>query len=443
MLKSSWRYIKNLMLFNNDPALMSDPDSRSHTLLNLQTFLENGFLMTTTTAFLVGFAVSDMVNMNDAMVGVLSQILNICGIFGLMAGFILSRFKTYKPPVILTNALSKVLIATVVVLPLLAPMHLRPWVVLLQMALGAAVYSFFVNSFNGWYVTLVRREIRGRAISVRVRFNMIVAIVLPPLLGIIIDSAPHASKYAATVGVFMFVMLMALLQVPILSRVRDVPIVQPKNAKLKGSLLIPLKDKTYMLFMLRIFLFNLMLFMAAAFNTVYLRKYLGFPYTLFMALTSLLFLMQIPASVMWGRIADRFGSERVMNICTWLFGIEMGIWAVLPPSLLHYLAFIPFFWAGFTNSGYFNMQFTRRYELIDMENRSAYDGIFQLVQGGSVLLASLLGGLLLSIMQRLIPDNSYTPFRLLYVLSSVGVFALIITLTLLKKRKAKAQAANS
>lgn len=149
----------------------------------------------------------------------------------------------------------------------------------------------------------------------------------------------------------------------------------------------------------------------------YWRDDLRYSYWALMGVLGASLLIQIPALVFWGRIADRYGNKRV------LAATSLGI-AVLPAMWLlsTHLAFAIFmqFWSGFWWSGFSQSVSNFLLDAVSPPKRARCTAYLNLLANAGILLGGIAGSWAIRVVPpRIGPLEFPYPFWTLLVLSTV------------------------
>jgi MFS family permease len=136
---------------------------------------------------------------------------------------------------------------------------------------------------------------------------------------------------------------------------------------------------------------NLGVAFSGPFFALYMLRDLKLPYLEFTMVTAVMVIIQFLTFKSWGRLSDRFGNKKILNLCGWGVCIVPVLW-LFSPKLLYLLAIQAF--SGFTWAGFSLASTNFIFDAVTPPKRArcvAYQG---LVNGFCAFLGSLAGGYL-------------------------------------------------
>lgn len=161
--------------------------------------------------------------------------------------------------------------------------------------------------------------------------------------------------------------------------------------------------------------------MSAPYFAVYMLRDLQFPYWEFTVVVATVTVTQILTLQHWGRIADSFGSKKILNLCSIGVAINPALWIV--SSNVWYLIFVQVFsgvvWAGFNLA-----VSTFLFDAVSSAKRARCAAYQAVVQGSFVLAGSLFGGFLAERLPRAVSLGFWTweprsPYLFLFLFSGL------------------------
>lgn len=178
-------------------------------------------------------------------------------------------------------------------------------------------------------------------------------------------------------------------------------------------------------FVIFVSLFQLGVYIASPFFTVYILKDLKFSYAMYTILTTAQALATLLSMPLWGKFSDKYGSVKAMKITSMLIPLLPFLW-LISRNFCYLVAvqiFAGFFWAGFNLAASIFI-----YNAVTRERMglcAAYSNILQTI---GVFVGATLGGLL----------STYTklginPFFALFILS--GIMRFLIPIIMMPKIK--------
>ena len=391
----------------------------------IQTGFGTAFTYLTSGVFLSGLAL--LMGAGDVIVSYLSVIVNICGVLILLFSPVLERFQSRKRLTVGLTVLSRLTTLFIVCIPVIAPPGLR-----LPLLLAAVVAAFTLQAqttvvLNQWMLGFMDERRSGRYISRRQTLTLAVTVALSLAGGWWMDVAQ--GRYEGFAALFALAGLMGICEVVLLVRTPDGPACHSavKGFGLRELVRLPLQNRPFAGFVLYIFTFYLLLYIADSFTMVYLMKYLALPYGTVNLLYMIISLPQIVLLGLWGRLSDRRGHRFVLKTSIWLFTGETLFMAFAGPEGWPLFIPIAFLCSSAANSGFAVAVFNRRYELMPGENRIVYDNFYSAAVGAAFILGPMAGGAIKGAVESALPAGGGVPFagiRVLYIVSAVGILLL-------------------
>lgn len=374
----------------------------------------------------------------DVLVSYISIITNVCGIFVLLFAARLERARSQKKLTIGLAVLSRLFTLSVVLIPLFANKQSQLFFFVPIILIAFTLQGLTVVTLNNWLAFYTPDEKRGRYISLRQTISLIVSVVFSLLAGRFLDASTN--QYYGFVALFSVALIMSAAEVAVLLRIDDTCIVThtAQKQKAKDVLAAAFKNKDFLLYIVRVSLFYLFLYVSDSFTFVFMFRYLELPYTTITILNMLITLPQVFLLGFWGKISDKCGHKFVLNLSIWIFAGETFFLFLTSQS--NWMLFIPlaFLIASVANSGFVISVFNRRYQIIPANGRMFYDSFFNATIGIAFIVGPFLGGVLRSAILAVTGGSSSMQFvdiRLLYAISTIGILALQGVFLLLERRK--------
>lgn len=418
--------------------------NNSHTFSPLSCFMvQNGFgtafTYLTSGVFLTGLAI--LMGAGDTMASYLSVILNICGVLILAFSALLERFESRKKLTVSLTVLSRLATLFIAVIPACIPKQAQLTVFVLTVITAFTLQAQTTVVLNQWMLGFVADKQRGRYISMRQTLTLCVTVVLSAAGGWWMNLMQ--GEYKGFAILFTAAGLMGVFEIFILVNTPATEAYHPsvQRCRLSDLIKLPLKNCCFTGYVLYIFTFYLLLYIADSFTMVYLMKYLALPYQTVTALYMLISLPQMFLLKIWGKLSDKYGHSFVLTTSIWLFAGETFF--MFFASSGNWFLFIPiaFLISSAANAGFVISVFNRRYELMPSENRIVFDNFYSAVIGLGFILGPMLGGICKNLIEKSSTLSEFIPFsgiRLLYILSTIGIILLQTAyITIQRKRKIK------
>ncbi len=394
---SNWKYDKNQTLFLFDAII------------------NNAALILTMGFFLSGYIV--LLHGSDYITGLLNSSITMSSIIALLSILIFERLKKRKTVLITLNTISRVMVCSIIFLPLISKN--QPFV--LYMAVGMALvgnllYGFYSIGMTVWMIDLLPKESRNGYIYTRMFWLRISFTLITVVMGFVLDF--FNKSYAGFFVVFVTSLVLSIIDIIILTKIDEPPRKQEILPALTVSKFFePLRNRQYLSFLVFIFLFYISLTMSSSYTPLYLIKYLNFDYGFISATTVLSYIMMIVCTKFWAKIQMRKGQMFVLKI-TAIFVLGEYLLNSFLRSETPVFLVIGLIFSGIGYSGFNISIFAYRYEIIPEDNRTIYEGWYCAFLGISFLIAPLLGSFIMNrlpVFQNAVYQHSN--FQLLYLIS--------------------------
>lgn len=151
--------------------------------------------------------------------------------------------------------------------------------------------------------------------------------------------------------------------------------------------------QNYGIFILIGCLMNIAVYIAAPFFIAYMRNDLGYSYTLITIVNAVAILAKFLFNPLWGKLCDRFSSQKVFTLCAFLMPAVPIIW-MFSPSIV-WIIFAQIF-SGFAWSGWEISSANFIFEMVPKNKRVSSSSYMNLFAGVGILIGGLLGGFMVS-----------------------------------------------
>lgn len=391
----------------------------------VQTGFGTAFTYLTSGVFLSGFAL--LMGAGDVLVSYLSVVVNICGVLILGLAPYLERFQSRKRLTVIFTVLSRTATLFIVIIPAVVPRKIQIPAFILAVVTAFTLQAQAAVALNQWMMGFIDEKKSGQYISLRQTLTLSVTVILSVTGGIWMDHMK--GKYLGFVVLFGAAALMSVFEIILLLRTPDGAPYRPAGmgCRLRDALKIPLRDRTFMGFVIYILAFYLLLNISDSFTMVYMIKYLALPYKTVTAMYMIISLPQIVLLGFWGRISDKRGHAFVLKTSVWLFAGETLFMSFAAPK--NWFLFIPaaFLVSSAANAGFVVAVFNRRYELMPKGNRILYDNFYTAMIGLGFILGPMIGGAVKGILESGAAVRSAAAMngiRGLYLISTAGILLL-------------------
>jgi len=407
-------YKKSLVLFIIDGVLV-----------NAAAILSSG-------VFLSGYLV--YLKSSDFLIGLLNNSGAWASIIAIFSSFIYERMKKRKKFLITLNVTARMLICSIVFLPLISGNHAFILsAVSIMVILGNLLWGFYGIGSTVWMMSLVTKEARNEYINIRTLFLRISFTLTSFLMGIVLDL--FNKSYTGFLVIFTTSLVFSITDAIILSKVEE-----PENKIAVGGTFSlsgaaePLCNAKYRSFLIFTFFYYLSLTMSSSYTSLYLIKYVKLDYSFISVVNVIANVTMVACTRLWSRVERKKGLWFVLRVSAIVVVLEFFIYSFLTERTYLILLFAPIF-AGVGNGGFNIAILSYRYDLMPESNRTAYEGWYGALYGLSTLMAPALGSLLM----RILPEINniiyqYSRFQLLYLIS-FGVSMAVILIMFYRPQK--------
>jgi MFS family permease len=348
-------------------------------------------------------------------VGLLASVpLFVASVLQLYTSKIRGCFKSRKKMITDFVLLQALMWIPLILIPILGFMRDVPLFILfvtIYFALGQFVNPVW-NSLMG---DLVDENTRGRFFGMRNRITGAVAFISLFTAGFFLSTFQKENILPGFAIIFSVALIARLVSWHYLGKTDDPPVESDKTTEFTFlQYFRKLKDTNYGKFALYIGFMNFSVSVAAPFFTVYMLRDLKLSYLDYTILTAAVALASFLAMTYWGRIADKFGNKRVLNVCGILVIIVPLLWLFSRdiPYLVFAQAVSGFACAGFTlSSGNFI------YDNVKPVNRTRIFSYHNVLVGTSIFLGAVLGGVLSKVIAT--PWIFHSNLQILFLISGI------------------------
>lgn len=234
------------------------------------------------------------------------------------------------------------------------PREVGVWLLLAGFAVYFSAVHFTVPAWMSVMGDLVPPEIRGRYFGARNALAILMQALATAVGGAGLSVyAAHGHEALGFGVVFAGAMLARCLSTYQLSRMWEPPYTQRQEDRFTfWQFVRRLPESNFAKFVFFVASLNAGAHMSGSLMNIYLLRGLKYSYWEFTILTAAVVLVQIPASLFWGRLADRFGNKKVLVATSAVIAALPVMWMasrhVVWALLMQLLG--GFAWAGFNQS---------------------------------------------------------------------------------------------
>jgi len=405
--------------------------SQIEKLFILDGVMINAAIVLTSGIFISGYIV--LLGGSDFLTGLLNNSLGWASIVALASSLLFERMRRRKKLIITFNILSRLLVCSVIFLPLIIRNNRITLSILTVMVIiGNILWSFFNTGNVVWMMNSISKDTRKEFVYVRMFWIRITFTFFTITMGFIIDALNKS--YTGFFIVFVTSLVLSIIDVVILANIEESENSVSSNKRITTRQIFePWKNKEYRQYLFFVLLFYLSLFMSVSYMPLYLIKYMKFDYKFISSITVLSYVFMIISTKVWSRIEWKKGIKFVLKIGAFFIIAEVLIYVFLTRQA-YFLLYISSIVAGIGNGGFNIALLNYRYDHMPENNKTIYESWFGAVYGLGTIIAPILGGYLLEWLP--LTNNKifqYSNFQLLYSISFI--FSLLIIFAFFGMRK--------
>ncbi len=277
--------------------------------------------------------------MSARFVGMVGALPVVAQVLQLGGAFLTARFG-HRRTALVAIALSRQAFLPLAFLPYL-PLGPDGRRVLLLVAAGAHHGLGIVanNAWNAWMGDMVPPALRGRYFGLRTALCTLAGGVCALAAGLSLDRSQHVAASGRVLQGLAFLACAAgVLSVVFMARQHARPVRREPVSWALHAMMRPLRDPRACRVVAYSIAWNGACGLSAPFFGLFLLRDLGTGYALFAAQGAGLALTRMASAAAWGRAVDRFGSRRVLIVCTSGLALSPLAWLACAPGRLWPLA---------------------------------------------------------------------------------------------------------
>jgi hypothetical protein len=413
--------------------LCSGEHRKSQILFIFDGIFVNAAVVLTMGVFLSGYII--YLKGSDFLVGLLNNSSAWASIVAVASFFIYKRMKKRKKFLIVMNILSRVLVCSIIFLPLFSSdQALVIDTVVVMVILGNVFWGIYSIGSTVWLISVLSPQLRNEYINVRMLCLRISFTFFTFIMGFVLEWF-HKS-YTGFLIIFSTSLLLSFADIIVLSKIKEPRVVQDENDnKSRTGFFTPLKDRPYREFLLFIFFFYFCITISSSFTPLYLIRYLKMDYRFISSINLIAYVTMIVCTMFWGRIERKNGQKFVFKVTSFFVICEYLIYSFLNEKT-HFLLFFSAIIGGIGNSGFNISVFAYRYEIIPENSRTIYEGWFGAAYGLSLFASPFIGNIFLRKLP-VLKNAVYThsDFQLMYIISFLLALVVIFLMFFLPHNK--------
>jgi len=397
--------------------ICSGSNRKTQLMFLLDAVLINGAYTVTTGILLSGFAI--YLGTSDFLTALLNSSANYTTTLSILAFIIYERMSRRKNMLLALNAISRLLICLIVILPLI--FHTKALIFSLlavMVILSNIIWGIYRVGWIVWMMDSVPKDRRSQFVYLRTFLIRIFCSLVTIVSGFVLDI--FKKEYIGFLIVFSFSLILSLLDIVVLWKVEE-PVYEVSNAgkaDLK-MLLQPIKRNEYRNYMIFIFMFYLLLTMASSFTPVYQIRYLKFDYKFISTINVISQVVMVVTGLYWSRVEKAKGFKFVMGLTAFFVAGELLVLSFLRVDT-YYLLYLSTVIASIGMGGFGISIMTYRYEIMPEGGKTVYEGWFYFASGLGMLIAPFAGKAMINYL----PEFSnvvyqYSKIQLLYLIAFI------------------------
>ena len=392
-------------------------------------------------AFLAGFA--NFLGADDSFNGILGAIPALAGAIQILSSLFFERLEHKKPLISLFAVLGRLLMGVMFLVPLaIFNRNISLYTLMLIYIFAQVLMGFVGPSISGWLVDLTPEKVRGKYLAKKDAVSLAFVTVASLLFGKLLDTFRNNNKeHLGFIVIGVVLLVLAFFEMYYLSVIRE-PLVHKKNEglKLKNTILEPITNKNFRKVLVLFVFWNISLYIALPYFSVYMVTGLKLSYTYIMIMGLMSNLARVILVKYWGVLADSKSWEKTtvfsilaLAICHFVWGFANKDTAYIIVPLMNILGGIA--WGGATIA-MFNIQFI----YAPKTNRTVYIGGCAAYGGLIGFATTLLGSRIIDIISSskiTIFGFSFCNMQVVFLISGIllGLCSLYVHLFIEKKRK--------
>ena len=249
------------------------------------------------------------------------------------------------------------------------------------------------SAWSSWMGDLVSSEIRGKYFSKRSTIAGFVSFASILTAGYILQqfNGEVRFQYIGFLIIFMLALISRLVALMFLLKQYEPGLANAEDDKtgfidfLKNA-----GSRNYGVYILFLCFLNFSVYIAGPFFAAYMLYDLKLNYIQYTMITGSAVIARLISLKVWGRVADKYGTKKVMTLAAFLIPM-VSVWWLFSGNMYYLMAiemYSGFAWAGFELTS-----FNFLLETITPSKRTKYIAYYNVLNGGALLFGALLGGL--------------------------------------------------
>lgn len=339
---------------------------------------------------------------STAKVGIILSIPLLANILQIQLAGLWSRYITSKKNIIRMILLARLLILSIVFVPIIVPadsiringaqISIRGIVVSGVLLLAYVIATDSGIRQNYWMVNTINSDIKGTFFAFRDKVVSGMTIVISLTLSYIIDILKKSSKeFLGFVIAFTIAAVLALVDYLVMKRAEDLDYTTDRSDLSIRKVMTVIKgDRGFLLLLPYLFILSFSLNIANPYYNVYMLNKLHLTYTKIMLLTVIQVIVQILAASLWSKIVNRVNLKSILSGVTLILGIQFIVWSFVRPESIGLIVVI-FITSGMIATGLSTSQFMLPFEYIKPDYALSYLSLTSAISAVGGFLGSVTG----------------------------------------------------
>jgi len=383
-------------------------------------------------AFISGFANS--LGATDGFNGIIGAIPALTGVIQIFSSIFFEKIEHRKLLISLFSFLGRFLFGVMFLIPMfILNKGISLYTLLFIYTIAFLLMGFVGPSISGWLVDLTPENIRGKYLARKDAISLAFVTVATLAFGKALDLFRNNNyEHVGFIIIGVGLIILAFLQLYFLSSIKE-PLVNKKNnsVTLKKAILEPIMNKTFRKVVLLFVFWNIALFVALPFFSVYMVTRLHLSYTYIMVMGLISAVARVFVVKYWGSLADNKSWESAtkysiaaLALCHFCWGFVNTQTAVFLVPIMNILGGIA--WGGVAIS-LFNIQFL----YAPKQSRTIYIGGCAAYGGVIGFLSTIIGSRILNALSHYnlsLNGFEFSNMQIIFLISGVllGICSLYV-----------------
>jgi len=362
-----------------------------------------------------------LIGASDFFVATMFTIPFFTNIVQIFSPIFFERHKFRKKYILLFFGIYRLMRCTIVFIPLLFSRPLWMPLIFTAYLLANLFGCFTMPAYNNLCIRLARGGIRYWYMPLKQALLMIVIVSTYLIFGKIMDIS--ADKYKTFILMYGIAAFASILSLVFFSKVKEPAnktAVTHRITNYFENIKKPLGNKKYRMFLVFTAVYFFSYYLSTSLKSVYLLKYIGSPVFFVTINESIVFLMVIILSIILIRYSNAIGWFKMLRLSMILYSCQF-IFLIFTDKTRLYFYIVHSIILGTAMTAFNLSIFNYRYQIMPINERNFYEGIFGALFGTASLIAPLAGSQLLTALFFL-TDSKMQSLRIIFIISALLTF---------------------